>query len=135
LTTVIGGTLVLDGSLASNGSVDVENAAIAGTGSMGNLDTHGARGSPGHSPGILHAGFTNLTAASLLVIQLNGPNAGTGYSQLDASGSVTVSPTSGPTLFVSRGFGPPQGSQFTIINVAAGRQMTGTFNGLPEGAI
>src|SRR5262249_6125238 len=35
---------------------------------------------------------------------------------------------------VTRRFGPPQGAQFTIINVAANHLLSGTFNGLPEGA-
>src|SRR5262249_38798856 len=58
-----------------------------------------------------------------------------GYDQLDASGDVVLDAAGGsPTLTVSRHFGASQGSPFTIINVAAGHSVTGTFAGLAEGA-
>jgi len=65
------------------------------------------------------------------VVQLNGTTAGTGYDQLNVTGSVNLgSATLGGTL----GFSPPNGTSFTIINNDGGDAVIGTFAGLPEGS-
>jgi autotransporter-associated beta strand protein len=135
VTLVLGGTLAVDGSLASAGNVTLDDGTtLTGIGSFGNLDAQNALISPGHSPGILHAASPSLSTGVRFDVELNGLAPGTGYDQLDVSGNVILAATNGPSLNVIRRFGPPAGTQFTIINVAAGHTVSGTFNGLPEGA-
>ncbi len=63
-------------------------------------------------------------------VLLNGPTAGTGYSQLNVNGEVDLDPT-GAFLDASLGFIPAVGEQFTIINSTV--PIVGTFDGLAEG--
>jgi hypothetical protein len=67
------------------------------------------------------------------IADLRGPIAGGGYSQLDVADTVDLSAS---TLQVSRGYGPPAGTQFTIVKLRAApsHAVVGTFAGLPEGA-
>ena len=61
----------------------------------------------------------------------DGPTPGTEYSQLQASGSVFLSNS---TLSLLVGFEPAIGTSFEILASQSG-PITGTFNGLEEGAI
>ena len=60
---------------------------------------------------------------------MNGAVAGTGYSQLNVSGSVDLG---GGALDASLGFTPANGEQFTIIKSTA--PIVGAFGGFPEGS-
>jgi fibronectin-binding autotransporter adhesin len=60
---------------------------------------------------------------------LNGPSAGTGYSQLNVNGPVDIE---GCSLVTSLGFTPANSESFTIIKSTA--PIVGAFDGLPEGA-
>jgi autotransporter-associated beta strand protein len=135
------GTLVLDGTVNGSG-VLVRGGTLAGTGTM--LDTNGVntfvsnlivRGglvSPGHSPGVLHADAADLAQGGSLVVQVNGAAPGTGYDQLDLTHGLTLGADA--QLVVTRGFDPARDATFTIVNVAPGQAIGGTFAGLPEGA-
>ena len=130
-TTVRDGTLLVDGSLAGS-AVSVENGAtVGGTGTVGAITTTGSAVSPGdNAPGILSAqGSATIDAASTFKVALNGATAGTGYSQLDVKGSVSLATG---TLSASLGFTPTSGENFTIIQCTA--PIVGTFAGLPQGA-
>jgi autotransporter-associated beta strand protein len=139
--TYTGRTLVGGGSLIVNGAIGgvttVDAGTLGGVGTIGSINpillgaTSTGVLSPGSSPGILHTGMLRLVPGLSVAIDLNGLTAGTGYDQLDVNGDVILT---NPTLTVTRRFGPPQGAQFTIMNIAAGHSVTGTFNGLPEGA-
>ena len=78
----------------------------------------------------MHAASFTLGQNSGLLIDLNGPAAGTGYDQLDVAGDAILN----SPLTVTRRFGAAEGATFTIVNVAAGHHITGTFPGLAEGA-
>src|SRR5207247_810296 len=60
-----------------------------------------------------------------------GTTAGSGYDQLNVTGSVNLG---GATLSGTLGFSPPNGTSFTIINNDGGDAVIGTFAGLPEGS-
>ncbi len=134
-TTINAGTLRLTGTLKSNVTVN-SGATFDGTGTVdGNVTVQsGATLSPGTSPGklsIRSGGGLTLNSGGTLAMELNGTTAGTDYDQVDIyEGSVTL----GGTLSISPGFVPTPGDVFTIIYNRLGSAVTGTFNGLAEGA-
>jgi Bacterial Ig-like domain (group 3) len=136
-TTISAGTLQVDGSQPTSAVTDgVQNGASAdltGAGTVGPITAAASTISPGDSntePGILTAdGDVSLDSASTFSVALNGATAGTGYDQLNATGSVSLG---GSTLAGTLGFTPSAGETFTIIKSTT--PITGTFAGLPEGA-
>ncbi len=69
-----------------------------------------------------------LNAGSTFTVELNGTTVGSQYDQLNAAGSVTLA----GSLVASFGFTPAVSNTFTIIQATG--TITGTFNGLPNGA-
>ncbi len=142
-TTIGAGTLQVDGSQPSS-AVDVNpndnegttffgTPTLSGTGTVGPITSADGTISPGDGAtitGTLTAnGNVTLDSRSTLNVALNGATAGTGYDQLNASGSVNLG---GSTLTGSLGFTPISGETFTIIKSTA--PIVGTFQGLPQGA-
>jgi autotransporter-associated beta strand protein len=138
-TTVTDGTLLINGSLSATGTVTVTGGILGGTGSVGTIMATGGTISPGLGPNVLHptgpasmhAGAATLTDATL-VAEINGLTPGTGYDQLALAGNLTLGGT--VALQATLGFEPRNGASFTLIDVAAGKTVTGTFMGLAEGA-
>jgi autotransporter-associated beta strand protein len=141
-TTISAGSLEVDGALPNTSVTINAGATLRGSGTVGSIATAGIV-SPGmfpnpmtgtDVPGILRTGNTTFSGGSSLVVSLNGTTAGTGYSQLNVTGTVDLSGT--PTLSVALlpGFMPALGNTFTII-ASTGGAITGTFTGLPEGAV
>jgi YVTN family beta-propeller protein/autotransporter-associated beta strand protein len=121
---VSAGTLELDGT---TGFVSMTAGTVTGTGTASTLLASGGTISPGvGGPGILHAAGMTLNQATTVAIQLNGPTAGIGYDQLDASISQNLGSA---TLNLQLGYVPAPGTTFVIAT-----HTTGMFNGLPEGA-
>jgi len=155
-TNILGfGSLQVDGSLAGgpiNVGTDQGDSTLSGTGTVGPLSVADADVSPGDDgdPGVLNVqGPADFTGAfddefgeepASLTVELNGPTAGTGYSQLNVNGAVQLGSTQLGTdqlgadcsLNASLGFTPSMGEQFTIVRSTA--PVVGTFQGLPEGA-
>ena len=140
-TTVSGGTLSVTGSLANTGSLSVASGAtLAGSGSVGTALTNGAVTvlsggilAPGVSaPGTLTLN-NGLTVASggTVAMQLNSATAGTGYDQIVVKGGVDLT---GSTLSTTLGYTPAASASFTLIDNDLSDAVTGTFNGLSEGA-
>ncbi|HLQ69495.1 MAG TPA: autotransporter-associated beta strand repeat-containing protein [Gemmatimonadales bacterium] len=133
-TTVSTGTLLVNGTQATS-PVSVNGGTLGGAGTVGAITTTAAGGSvsPGQvGPGILSSGNVNWsTGAPSFVVQLNGTTAGTGYDQLNVTGTVNLS---GATLSGTMGFTPPTGSTFAIITNDGSDAIVGTFAGLPEGS-
>lgn len=79
---------------------------------------------PGSSPG--HAaveGDVTLAAGTTLEMELGGPGAGTGFDQIEATGTVTLA---GRLDFVFRdGFAPTNGQSFVLVQ---GGSVTGSFS-------
>ena len=98
LTTVNGGTLAVDGSIA--GAVDVNSGGtLQGIGSIAGNVTVAAGGilSPGNSPGTLSVGSLALNSGSQLKIELGGSVLGVEYDSLTVAGAANL----GGTLDVS----------------------------------
>ena len=128
VTTVgSGGTLIAANGLSVGGTLN-------GTGTVSGPTTvlNGGHVAPGLSPGVLNSDSVTFNAGSSLDVELNGTTVGSQYDQLNVTGSVTLN---NPTLNLNFGFMPVFGTSFTIINNDGGDAVTGTFNGLPEGAV
>src|SRR5438034_4834419 len=133
-TTVSAGTLLVNGSQGSS-AASLNGGTLGGTGTVGAVTSTASGGtvSPGVAgPGILSSGNVNWSSGSpSFLVQLNGTTAGTGYDQLNVTGSVHPG---GATLSGAGGFSPAQGATFTIINNDGADLVTGAFAGLPEGS-
>ena len=133
-TTVSNGKLLVNGSLAAASAVTVGNGGtLGGSGTVGTVTAQsGGSVSPGSSPGILNVGDTTFSSGSSFVVEINGTTAGTGYDQLNVTGTIDLG---GATLSLSGSFTPSAGQTYTIIVNDSTDAVTGTFNGLAEGAI
>ncbi len=132
-TFVNAGTLLVNGSLAGTDLVPVSSGAtLGGSGTVPAITVaSGATLAPGTSPGILSSGNVAFSSGSTFSVELNGTTVGTQYDQLDVTGTVDLGSA---TLSVSLGFAPTSGDTFNIINNDGSEAITGTFNGLAEGA-
>jgi large repetitive protein len=135
------GTIQVDGSfggLALNLG-DSGTDTLSGTGTVGAVFVGAGDVGPGDgtNPGILNAdGNVQFVAVdndsgqgSIYSVALNGPAAGTGYSQLNVTGQVSLG---GSEFNPFLDFTPSSGEQFTIIKST--EPIVGTFAGLPQGA-
>jgi hypothetical protein len=115
LTNITGGTLQASGQF--DGDVSVGNAAGGATATFIVGDSRKSSASV-----TMTDTYTQL-ATGVLDVQIGGTEVGTQYSQINATGAVTV----GGTLNVAfiNNFKPVSGQQFTIINAPSG--VTGTF--------
>ncbi len=152
-TTLASGTLQVDGSSSSSAvrvapQIYATGVTLSGSGTVGPITTASSMtvGTPPYSvtttdsnispgdgalePGILTAlGNVTLNSVTNFDVALNGATAGTGYDQLNATGSVSLG---GSTLNATLGFTPVSGNSFTIIQSTA--PINGTFAGLAQGA-
>src|SRR5262249_51862356 len=127
-TLVSAGALVVNGSQSTSAVTVNTGATLNGTGTTGPVTTSGTV-SPGvGGPGILNTGNAVFSTGSTFMVALNGITAGTGYGQLNVTGTVALSGS--PTLNVSVGFSSVVNDTFMII-VSTGN-ITGTFNGLAD---
>jgi autotransporter-associated beta strand protein len=128
-TTVNSGTLLINGAQPGSAVSVMSGSTLGGTGTVGAVAATGATVNPGDGTGILNVeGNVTLDGFSTFAVALNGPIAGTGYNQLNVSGTVNLG---GSTLSASVGF-TPSAQSFTIIRSTS--PIIGTFAGLPEGA-
>jgi hypothetical protein len=129
------GTLQVDNFWVSTSLTVASGATLQGNGIIilaGVTINPGGNLAPGGSIGQLFCenGVT-LTAGANFNLELNGTTAGTGYDQLIVDGSLDLgSANLNPNL----GFSPSNGDTFTIIDYVSLGAVTGTFNGLAEGA-
>lgn len=131
-TVVSGGTLVVgsggSGSAAGSAFTIHSSATLKGSGTVGDLTVlSGGTVAPGNSPGILSAGDTDLQAGSTLGIEINGSAVGTGYDQLDVTGTLTL----GGQLSVSLGYTPVNNTLFFILANDGADAVSGTFSNAP----
>jgi autotransporter-associated beta strand protein len=134
-TTITAGILLIDGTQAS-GTVTVKSGGtLGGTGTFGPLSvSSGGTVLPGNgasSPGILNSGNVTFASGSSFDVALNGTTAGSGYDQLNVTGTISLGTS---TLSVTLGFTPAVGASFTIIHNNGGSAIVGTFKNLAEGA-
>ncbi len=84
------------------------------------------------SVGQLNTG--NLLLSGTTRFQINGTTPGTGYSQINVTGSVTLTNAT-LELFLDPNFAPSLGQQYVLITNDGSDAVTGTFAGLAEGAV
>jgi fibronectin-binding autotransporter adhesin len=130
-TTVTAGKLVvnrvLSGLLNLNGG-----SSLGGTGSVGQVNATLGKVGPGNSIGQLNTGSLNFNSSSSLEIELGGTVPGAGYDQLKVVGTVALNSAA---LSVKMNFAGAIGNKFTIIDNDGADAVSGTFNGLGEGAL
>jgi autotransporter-associated beta strand protein len=137
-TTIVNeGVLRVDG-FQQQGNVRLNAAgALQGDGVAGNITFSGNGGvvRPGASPGELGCNSFNIGSSGfgILEIEMNGPNAGSGYDQLTVNGSGQMN-LSGITLSTKVGFTAAANQQFVILRNIGNPAVQGAFNGLPENA-
>ena len=133
-TRVSGGALKVTGSIAASSTV-IDGGTLQGTGTVGAITGTSGHLHPGGSPGILASGSLAMSPGFYFDVSLDGPAAGTDYSQLDVTGTVDLGgATLGATLgyipaFYSGG-GPPD--LLYIIKNDGIDPVTGQFAGLPQ---
>lgn len=131
-TVVSAGTLVVgdgtSGSAAGSAFTIHSSATLKGSGTIGDLTVlSGGIVAPGNSPGILSAGHTDLQAGATLGIEINGITPGTGYDQLDVTGTLNL----GGQLSVSLGYTPVNNTLFFILANDGSDAVSGTFSNAP----
>ena len=134
-TTINGGLLQIDGSLAAGSTVAVNSGGtLGGSGTINgavNVNNNGKL-NPGDSPGKLTVNNNvSFASGSLYVPELNGPNtAGTDYDQLVVNnGNATIA--SGAILLPAVNYAPappPTAHVLTVINHTGTGAVSGTFN-------
>jgi autotransporter-associated beta strand protein len=130
-TFVDAGILQVDG--VASGGFNVSGGTLSGTGIVGPIAMTASTSivSPGHSPGILTSSNFNSSAGSgIFKVELDGTNAGTGYSQLAVNGTINLNNIN---LQASLNFASSSNDTFTIIKNYGLNEVVGTFNGLPAG--
>jgi uncharacterized repeat protein (TIGR01451 family) len=132
LTIVQAGSLLVTAA-APTMAASLTAGTLGGTGRVGALTATGGTVAPGLAAGagILSSANVSLNASTTAAIDLNGTTVGTGYDQVDATGTVTLG---GAALTVTLGFVPPPFSTFIIVNNDGVDAVSGTFAGLPQGA-
>ena len=136
------GTLVVNGSLASSASIQLNRplgypnnppAILAGNGSVPAIfPFSGGTVSPGTSPGRLTVQGNADLANSDLRIELNGTTPVTQYDQLRVTGTVNLNNTK---LFFTTGFPPTTNDTFLILDKTSPGPITGFFLNTTEGSV
>jgi T5SS/PEP-CTERM-associated repeat protein/autotransporter-associated beta strand protein len=121
-TTVSGGTLSVNGSIASSSLTTVNTGGtLGGNGTVGDTTINGGALAPGNSIGLLTVqGNLAFTAASSYMVEVSPSNADrTNVMGVATLGGATVNASFAPGTFVAK--------QYTILNAAGG--VSGSFNG------
>ncbi len=132
---VFGGTLIINGSQPQSPVLYMSaGTTLGGSGTVGTIAASGII-SPGDGPGILNSSNVTFSSTGNFTVEVTGPNPGVGgYDQLNVTGTVSLASA---TLTVIPNFTTPVsiGQQFTIINNDGVNPVSGTFNGLANGAL
>jgi hypothetical protein len=121
---------LINGSQPSSAVTVRFGATLGGTGTLGSLSVAGFVSPGGPRPGRLQSGNAVFGPGSSFTVKLNGTNSGADCDQLTVNGMVDLSGS--PALEATVGFASTAGDTFTIL-LSAG-PITGTFDGLPDGA-
>jgi autotransporter-associated beta strand protein len=146
-TTVSAGTLVVSstGSLSSNSSITISangtlqynsstasgpvsvSGILQGTGTVGAVTVNsGGSLAPGNSPGILTTGNLSLLSGGTLTAEINSTTVGSGYDQVNVSGTVDLAGALSVTL--GGGYTPTNGTLFFLVSNDSTDAITGRFS-------
>jgi autotransporter-associated beta strand protein len=139
VNTYTGATSVNNGALIVNGSISTSvlttvasGATISGDGITGALTVlAGGDIKPGNSPGSLDISG-NYIQAGTYTAEINGLTAGTGFDQINVTGSVDI--TGGSLVTMFSGTYALNNMVFILTNDAADA-ITGTYNTFAQGAV
>ncbi len=133
-TAVNAGTLVINGSISTSTLTTVASGAtVAGSGTVGALTVlAGGFVAPGNSPGILNVAG-NYTQSGTYSAEIAGLTAGTGYDQINVTGTVDITGGSLATTFSGTGYA--NGNLLFILLNDGADAITGTFSGFAQDAI
>jgi len=119
------GTLVI--TVATGGT-------LSGTGSVGDVTVQsGGTVAPGLSPGCLSTGNIAYTSGSTYTVEIDGATVCTEYDQTQVTGTVDLGNAT-LTIVKSGSYTPADATEFVIVDNDGADAVTGTFNGLAEGA-
>ncbi len=128
-TNVNKGTLVISGNISTSLLTTVAaGATITGSGTTGALTVLGDI-NPGNSPGILTT-TGNFNLSGTYNAELDGTTVGTGYDQIDVTGTVTLR----GVLNLITSFTATNDDLFFLIKNDGTDAIIGTFAGLADGA-
>jgi fibronectin-binding autotransporter adhesin len=133
LTAVGPLNLNITGSIAGGGAVVTSAALLSGTGTINGpliVSQGGLLPGIGTQPGVLTTGAVTFNPGSSFEALVNGTAAGSGFSQLQVNGTVSLG---GSTFSPTVNFNAVAGNSFVVINSSG--SITGTFAGLPNGAV
>jgi RHS repeat-associated protein len=126
------GSTAVNGTLASGGTVAVNGGVLNGAGTVQGNVVNAAQITPGNAPGVLMiTGNYTQTSAGTLNIEIGGTTPGSGYDQLNISGTAALDGTLNISLI--NGFGPAFGQTFQIMSFASSSGTFATINGLTLG--
>jgi autotransporter-associated beta strand protein len=127
-----GGQLFVNGSLASAAIFSYAGTTLGGSGSVGPISSFSGLVTPGnYNPGILNSGSLTLGSNDTLLVYITGTNAGSGYSQLDAPGSISLG---NAHLQLNMSVLGATNTLYTLIHNPTTHPVTGTFVGASEGS-
>ena len=131
-TTINGGSLIVNGSLVSD--VTLNGGTLGGSGTVGLVSMASGSVAPGNSVGTLNVSSLTIDPGSIYEVELNdgGFVAGTNNDLIDATGAVTIN---GGTVNVTPENGTDDGSTYALgtynILTAAGG-VSGTFDDVTD---
>jgi T5SS/PEP-CTERM-associated repeat protein len=129
-TVINGGTLAVNGSIASSAVTVNAGGTLGGNGTVGNTTINGGALAPGNSIGLLTVnGSLSFTAASTYMVEISPANA----DRVNVTGTATLG---GATVNASFAAGSYVAKRYTIVNAGGG--ISGTFgsvvnSNLPQG--
>jgi autotransporter-associated beta strand protein len=125
LTTI----LTNSGTVSGGGRVIQDAQLLSGTGTISNpISVNNGALSPGNGgPGVLATADVTFQSGTSYQETLSGTTAGTGYSQLNVTGAVSLGNS---TLNAALNFSPAPSSRFVIMQSTG--TISGNFNGLPD---
>ncbi len=123
---------VVVNSGAVAGDIYMYSGKLKGTGTVGNINLSGGTVAPGMSPGVLASGNVTFGGGSFEE-EIGGTTSGQ-YDQLNVTGTVNLGSTTTLTVTHWNGYRPALNDSFVIINNDGADAVSGTFQGLAQGA-
>lgn len=122
-----GGLVQVDGALLAANFLATNSGGLGGTGFVQSVTvSSNAVLAPGASPGILTMRDLTMRPGSKLVMELNGNGPGTGFDQIEVTGSATID---GAVAELRLGFVPALGKTFRLFNVTSEAPLNGNLRG------
>lgn len=135
--SVNAGTLIVTGTLSGGGTITVAaGGLLEGTGTISGPVSVSGGLTPGTStPGAISVGNLSFGSGGNFTSELLGTTVGgsSGYNQVVVNGTVNL--TGANLLLASISSTLAVGNSFTILSNGGTGSITGTFNGLPQGAV